>query len=145
MSGKSFYYRRLPYEGHVINGEPFSVGESNDGSSKTEQSGARSSEQQIKMMFQAGERLAAWRAGYFDYEEGEEVGDETVRLREQPSRSSNYDLSDAHLDASYLSGKLTAARRKREEKLAEDQKQKFDAAVAAAVAAKVDTPTTPVA
>lgn len=108
-----YYRKRFPYDGHVdAMGNSFEVGEDNDGSTQTEQSGAASSEQQVRMMMQAGERLAAWREGYFDYRPGEEVDDDMVKM--DRTRSSNYDLSDAHLDASYLAGKLTAAKQRRE-------------------------------
>lgn len=105
----SFYTLRLPYQEHVPQGEP------NDGSTVTEQSGAATSEQQIKLMFQAGEKLSAWRDGYFDYRPGQEVD---AVLPDMPVRQSNFDLVDAQLRASYLSGRLSAYRSARAKELA---------------------------
>jgi len=134
----SFYYKRLPYDGHVLydeKGKPtdFKVGEPNDGSSKTEQSGASSSLQQVKMFMQAGERMQSWKAGFFDYQPGEDISDSEA-LRDAPTRSSDYDLSDAALQTSYLSGRMAAARAAGELKRKEAEKAAFDTAVAAAAA-----------
>lgn len=51
----------------------------------------RSAEEQIQSIFQAGERLAAYRREQFDFADGVEVPDDAM----DPTRGPNFDLADA--------------------------------------------------
>lgn len=64
--------------------------EKNCGITKVEKVGYVSSQKRIESMIQAGQRLADYRKQQFDFPDGEIIED-----YEDPTRMSNFDLSDA--------------------------------------------------
>lgn len=64
--------------------------EQNSGITKVERAGYISSQKRIESMIQAGQRLSDYRKQQFDFPDGEIVED-----YQDPTRSPNFDLSDA--------------------------------------------------
>lgn len=93
-----------PYDGATMGGE-----------SLVETAGYIPAEVQINSMLQAGERLQAGRREAYDFGADDDIPEDYI----DPTRSPNYDLADASVDARNVASRI----REQQTKIAEESKK----------------------